>query len=63
LNLQANPAAVVELRGRLIPVRARQAGDEESAPLWAEFARRDRTFAEYEHATTRQIAVVVLEPR
>ena len=60
LNLRANPAAIVELRGRSIPVRAREAADDERAPLWAEFVRRDQKFAEYEQATGRRIAVVVL---
>ena len=63
LNLQANPEAVVELRGRSTPVRPRRATAEERARLWPEFVRRDGTFAEYEQATSRQIAVVILEPR
>jgi deazaflavin-dependent oxidoreductase (nitroreductase family) len=63
LNLQANPEAVVELRGRSTPVRARRATAVEQAGLWPEFVRRDGTFAEYEQATSRQVAVVILEPR
>jgi deazaflavin-dependent oxidoreductase (nitroreductase family) len=62
-NLQAHPEAIVDLRGRGIPVRARQAAPEEQARLWPEFVRRDGTFAEYERATAREIAVVILEPR
>ena len=62
LNLRANPEAVVELRGRATPVRARRATAEEQARLWPEFVRRDSTFVEYEQATSRQIAVAILEP-
>ena len=61
-NLQANPEATVELRGRATQVRARPATSDERARLWPEFVRRDRTFSEYERATTRQIPVVILEP-
>ncbi len=62
-NVEAKPEATVELRGRTTRVRARPATSEERARLWPEFVRRDRTFSEYERATTRQIPVVILEPR
>jgi deazaflavin-dependent oxidoreductase (nitroreductase family) len=62
LNLQANPVATVELGGRAVPVRARQATLEEQTRLWPEFVRRDATFAEYERAANRPIAVVILNP-
>jgi deazaflavin-dependent oxidoreductase (nitroreductase family) len=61
-NLQATPAATVELGGRAISVRTRQATADEHARLWPEFVRRDATFAEYERAAKRPIAVVILEP-
>jgi F420H(2)-dependent quinone reductase len=62
LNLQANPEASVDLRGHASPVRARRATSEEQARLWPEFVRRDATFAEYERAAARPIALVILEP-
>ena len=61
-NLQARPEAIVELGGRATQVQARPATPDERARLWLEFVRRDRTFSEYERATTRQIPVMVLEP-
>ena len=63
LNLQAEPSATVELQGRTIPVLARTATAEERARLWPEFVRRDATFAEYQRARGRPIAIVLLEPR
>jgi deazaflavin-dependent oxidoreductase (nitroreductase family) len=62
-NLQSTPEAIIELRGRAIPVRARPASVEERKRLWPEFVRRDQTFAEYERAASRPIPVIILEPR
>jgi len=62
LNLQADPAARIDLRGQSVAVRARRATAAEQARLWPEFVRRDPTFAEYERAASRPIAVVLLEP-
>jgi len=62
-NLQAKPEGTVELGGRATQVRARPATPDENERLWPEFVRRDRTFSEYQRATTRSIPVVILEPR
>jgi len=71
LNLQAHPDAVVELVDGLRPIRAREAQGDERARLWAGWRDLgDRSgeamMADLDrHAAplTRQVAVVVLEPR
>ena len=64
-NLVADPGATIEIRGRRIPVRARELEGEERALVWKEIVARDPSFAEYERRTRgiREIPVVVLEPR
>jgi F420H(2)-dependent quinone reductase len=63
LNLRANPDAEVEIgRGRT-RVRARQASPSEHARLWPEFTSRVSAYADYANRTTREIPVVMLEPR
>jgi len=62
LNLQAAPAATVEVGRRSIPVRARLATEAERERLWPELVRRHPTFAEYARASSRPIPVVILDP-
>ena len=62
-NLQANPDAEVEIGGRRRPVRARPATPDESTRLWPRFVRASSSFDEYRRNTTRQIPIVILEPR
>jgi F420H(2)-dependent quinone reductase len=63
LNLQARPDAVARLGPRSRPVRARRSTPDEHARLWPRLIERHPAFAEYERATGREIAVVILEPR
>ena len=71
LNLQAHPEAVVRLKDRTHPVRARAAEGDERARLWARW--RDlgersgyvlmADIDSYAARLSREMAVVVLEPR
>ncbi len=64
LNLSAHPEASVSVGApRQVPVRARDASEEERSRLWPELARRFSGYARYERRTQRQIPVVILEPR
>jgi deazaflavin-dependent oxidoreductase (nitroreductase family) len=62
-NLQANPEAVVQVKGERIPVTARTAGPEERAELWPKLLDLYADFATYDAWTEREIPVVVLQPR
>ena len=63
LNLEANPQAEL-LSGRVRRmVTARNADPDERARLWAEVTARAPGYLEYEHRTTREIPVVILQPR
>ena len=63
LNLQAEPDAVVQVRGERIPVRAHTASPAERARLWPLLLDLYADFATYDAWTEREIPVVVLEPR
>ena len=62
-NLLANPDVTVEVGTETIPVRARVAEGDERARLFRAQADLMPNFDEYAKATTREIPVVVLEPR
>lgn len=63
LNLQARPDAEVLVRGKWRPVTARQASDAEAARLWPKLGALFEGYDHYRTLTTRELAVVVLEPR
>jgi deazaflavin-dependent oxidoreductase (nitroreductase family) len=63
LNLQANPHAELVAGRERRTVTARNAGPEERARLWAELTARAPGYLEYERRTTREIPVVILQPR
>ena len=60
-NLVANPAAEVQIKGDVFPVRARDAEGEERERLWTMMNGIWRHYEEYQTKTDRQIPVVVLE--
>jgi F420H(2)-dependent quinone reductase len=62
-NLQANPDAEVQIRGKRQLVRARVAQDEERAELWRKVNQMYEGFDSYDANVDRDIAVFVLEPR
>ena len=65
LNLMAEPNVTIQIRDRLIPVRARELEGEERDLIWKEIVAQDPGFAEYEERTRgiRKIPVVVFGPR
>lgn len=62
LNLQANPAAEIEIGRRRRPVKARVAEGEERAKLWRSANQQYAGFDDYEEKTARDIALFILEP-
>ncbi len=63
LNLEADPAATVEIRGARRAVRARRADGAEHDELWGRVVAANADFAAYRDRTERVIPVVVLEPQ
>jgi deazaflavin-dependent oxidoreductase (nitroreductase family) len=63
LNLGTNPLAEVEIGRARTRVTARKASPEEHARLWREFTLGFPGYAKYATRTTREIPVVMLEPR
>jgi deazaflavin-dependent oxidoreductase (nitroreductase family) len=62
-NLQARPDCEFEIGSSKRAMRARTASDEERATLWPRLVAMYRDFADYQARTTRDIPVVILEPR
>lgn len=62
-NLQARPEARVQIGGELRPMRARLAHPDERARLWPRVKQENPAYADYEKRTSREIPVVLLEPR
>jgi F420H(2)-dependent quinone reductase len=62
-NLQDNPEADALVRGRSHPVRARTATEQELTDLWPRLVELYRGYAHYKSIATRELPVVVLEPR
>jgi deazaflavin-dependent oxidoreductase (nitroreductase family) len=63
LNLQADPDAVVELRGGRREVHGRAAVGEERERLWQQWREIDKNLDGYAAMRPIETAVVVLEPR
>jgi len=61
-NLVANPAVRAEIGAQTLDLTARVASSAEREPIWAAQKADYPGFAEYEHKTSRQIPVVILEP-
>jgi deazaflavin-dependent oxidoreductase (nitroreductase family) len=62
-NLEADPNATIEIKDRLIQVRARTAHEAERERLWQLMTEVWPAYDEYKQRTAREIPVVVLEPR
>ena len=63
LNLQDNPDVEVALKGKAKrPMRARVATPEERARLWPRVTAEHKNYAGYQTKTTREIALVLIEP-
>jgi deazaflavin-dependent oxidoreductase (nitroreductase family) len=62
LNLRAEPAARVEVRGATIPVRAEELGGDEAATWWTRICERSPDYERYRRATDRPFPIVRLVP-
>lgn len=62
-NLVANPDIELTVRGRTRPFRARTATSAEKAELWPRIVAAYRGYAAYQTKTSRDIPVVICEPR
>lgn len=62
-NLIANPDVTIEVGTQTKAVRARVARGDERERIWTTQKQRFTPFADYEAKTSRQIPVVILEPR
>jgi deazaflavin-dependent oxidoreductase (nitroreductase family) len=63
VNLQAESDVQVQVWGEKFPARARTATAEEKPALWRKMAAVWPDYDEYQKKTTREIPIVVLEPR
>jgi F420H(2)-dependent quinone reductase len=63
LNLQGNQDAEIEIGRTRALVKARKASPGERARLWPELTSRFPGYAQYETRTSREIPVVILDPR
>ena len=62
LNLQKQPQASIEVKGRTIEVNARFAEGEEYARLWDYVTRKHPPYLDYQNMTKRKIPIAVFEP-
>lgn len=62
LNLRREPQVEVQVGARKFRARAREAREEERAPLWRKMAAVWPDYDKYAGQTERRIPVVVLEP-
>ena len=62
-NLVADPEVEVTIDGATQPMRARTATDAERAELWPRIVSAYPGYGGYQRLTTRQIPVVIVEPR
>ena len=63
LNLQANPEADIEMTGKTRAMIARVAQGEERSALWKQTVAAYKGYASYQLKTSREIPIVILEPR
>jgi deazaflavin-dependent oxidoreductase (nitroreductase family) len=61
LNLQANPAVTVQVKGDRFAARARTAAAEEKPGLWKIMTSIWPDYDQYQERTDREIPVVILE--
>ena len=62
-NLMAHPDTTIQVGSEVRKVRARVATPEERERLWPKAVALYRPYASYQRKTSRQIPLVVLEPR
>jgi F420H(2)-dependent quinone reductase len=62
-NLRAHPETEAQIGRRRIPVRAREADEQERRRLWPKAAEYNPVWDRYRQRTTREIPLVLLERR
>jgi deazaflavin-dependent oxidoreductase (nitroreductase family) len=62
-NLKENPAAQLEIHGKVIDVLAREAEGDEYEKLWGFVSQRHPPYLDYQKMTTRHIPILVFEPK
>jgi len=62
LNLQKQPRATIDVKGRSIPVQTHAAQGDEYDRLWKFATGRHAQYLDYQKMTARHIPIVVLEP-
>jgi len=62
-NLVANPDTTIQVGSEVRPVRARVATPEERERLWPKAVSFYKPYASYQERTSREIPLVILEPR
>ena len=62
-NIKANPNVEIVMDGDRKPMHARIASPEEKQSLWPEVTKAYSGYAGYQKRTTRDIPLVILEPR
>jgi deazaflavin-dependent oxidoreductase (nitroreductase family) len=63
LNMRAHPDVEVQLGKEQLAMRARTATPDEKRALWPRLVAMYRDYDDYQARTTRQIPVVICEPR
>ena len=63
LNLQAHPDAEALVRGKTHAIKARAADEQETAALWPLFVELYSGYEHYKSIATRELPVVILDPR
>jgi len=62
VNLKKEPRATIEVKGKTIPVKAREAQGDEYISLWKFVTEKHPHYLDYQKMTTRRIPIMVLEP-
>ena len=62
-NLRSHPETEVQVGSRRLKVRAREAAPEERRRLWPKAATYNPPWGRYQERTSREIPLVLLEPR
>jgi deazaflavin-dependent oxidoreductase (nitroreductase family) len=62
-NLQSQPRATIQVKNRIIKVRAELAGPEKREQLWTQLKKIEPAYDKYQQRTSRQIPVVILYPQ
>jgi deazaflavin-dependent oxidoreductase (nitroreductase family) len=62
-NIKSNPDIEIQVKGDVIPVRARTASAAEKKRLWPTMVKEWPLYDKYQESTDRDIPVVILSPR